>query len=497
MPNMTQAGYTPPKPEQRKTPAEPKKKKHAKKKKGRKRMSGAAAVSLAIFFAAVLVGAATIYLYTQTQPYVHAYLPGTSLDRYPLGGATQEDALALLERTAGEAVSAWRFEMTCMGQTYTITAQDVALSIDRAATLDPLWALGRDGNMLSRYLQMLELRRNPVDAQSVIAYDMAPVDALLERIAADIEREPVDASMTFVPSSSMPFRFEEERTGLSLDTDALRAQIGQAISSLTTVSMTLVPQEIEPAVRRSDLENAVVLRTRLVTEIASDEASYTNVRIAAGKLHGLSIGPGETLSLNDAIGRRTPEAGYAVAPEPAYGVDVSGVGGGVCQVSTAAYRAALLGGLEILERHAAVRPVDYCGMGQEAAISDQGLDLVLANPTAHPLFMTARTYRDGGAAFIELQLIGEPLAVRYALESAVTQTELIEEPVYVRDRDGQYARYTDERVSVGKALPGYQADVVRTAVGKDGKEERVVISSDVYEAVPPAIYVGIEEREEK
>ena len=82
----------------------------------------------------------------------------------------------------------------------------------------------------------------------------------------------------------------------------------------------------------------------------------TNVGIAADTLCGVRIEAGETLSFNQLIGRRTKEGGYVAAPEPAYGVGISGTGGGICQVSTALYRAALLGGLDVVERNAAVQP---------------------------------------------------------------------------------------------------------------------------------------------
>ena len=78
MKTMTQAGYTPPKAEPKKTPKAqpPKKKKNRKKKKG---MSGAAAASLVIMMIAVAIGAGTIFIYTQTQPYLQTFVPGTML----------------------------------------------------------------------------------------------------------------------------------------------------------------------------------------------------------------------------------------------------------------------------------------------------------------------------------------------------------------------------------------------------------------------------------
>jgi len=494
VPTMTQAGYTPPKQEPKKQQAPRSKKK--KKKKGRKGLNGAAVFSLLVFFAAVLIGAATIFVYTQTQPYVYAYCPGTSLDNYPLAGASQEDALELLRRTTQERVQGWQFEMTWGEYTYALTAQDVGLHVDEAATLDPLWQAGRSGGMFARYAQMLRLRREPMNAEPVIVYDLSPAKALLERIEADISREPSDAAVTFSSGSSTPFRFTDEAEGYAMDVSPLLEQIEQSAAGLTSVRMELVPEVLEPAVTRESLEQACVLRARVTMEIAADEASYTNASIALNMLDGVRVEAGEELSFNAVVGRRAAEAGYVQAMEPAYGADVSGTGGGVCQVSTALYRSALQAGLTVLQRSAAVRPVPYCPMGQEAAVSDQGLDLVIENNTPSALFIAARAYRSGDAAYAQIDWIGAPLHTKYVLESQTESLGMIEEPVYVRDSEGKYAQYTDERIEAGKAQEGFRVRVERVVHGAAGEEPaREVIGEYTYEPVPPTVYVGIQERE--
>ena len=495
MPTMTRAGYMPPKEEPKKPPkADPPKKK--KKHKKKKRASGAAIISLVIFLIAVVIGAGTIFVYTQTQPYLHAFAPGTMLMGYPLQGAAREDAQALIDTIELEYVQGWKAEIVCMNQTYTLTSQDVSLTIDKEATLAPLWAAAREGGMLSRYMQMLRMQREPVIAQPVLTYDLEPVDAILEIIRADVECESVDATVSFRPGSAQPFAFTDEETGYALDTSGVKEAIEKDLLRLNSASVALEPQVIEPKVYRAVLENSLSLRGRVTVSLEGDAASVSNAALAAQKLNGLCVEPGKTLSFNETVGARTAEAGYLSAPEPAYGENVSGVGGGVCQVSTALYRAALLAGIDVVERSAAVRPVGYCPMGQEAAVSDQGLDLVLANQTDAALFIRTRTYEDAELHHLEIMLIGEELGRRYALESTASELPLIEEPVYVRDREGKYATYTDERVPFSEALPGYEAGVARVTLDGDGNEiSREAISENVYEAAAPMIYVGVTQRE--
>ena len=497
MPTMTKAGYTPPKAEMKKPPkAEPPKKKKKKHKKKRG-MSGAVIASLVVFALAAAIGVGTIFVYTQTQPYLLTFAPGTMLMGYPLAGATQEDARALIDSIEEEHVDGWQAEITCMNQTYTITSQDVELAIDKEATLAPLWAAAREGGMLSRYLEILRLAGEPVIAQPVLSYDLSTVDTILEIIRADVESESVDATVAYHPGSAQPFVFTDEEAGYALDVSGVKENIEKELLRLNSASVVLEPQIMEPEVYRAELEGALSLRGHLTVALEADEAGVNNAALAAAALNGLSLEPGEMLSFNEAVGARTQERGYQAAPEPAYGENISGVGGGVCQVSTALYRAALLADIDIAERNAAVRPVSYCPMGQEAAVSGQGLDLKIVNQTDAKLFVSTRTYESDKTHYLEIMLIGEELGKRYALESLIDETGTIEEPVYVRDREGKYARYTDQRVPVSDALTGYAADVERITLDNEGKETaREIVSHSEYEAVAPMIYVGIQEREE-
>ena len=496
MPTMTRAGYTPPREMRPPGPPEREKKPRKRKKKKKKGRNTADAVSIMIVLIAVLIGSATLYIYAQTEPYAQTFSPGTMLGDSPLAGLTPADAAALLAEQTEEALAAWQFEMTYQGRTYLLRAQDVSLGVDAQATLDPLWEIGHSGSMVKRYLDMLSARNTPVSAEPVLTYDMDAVDAMLEKVRADIEREPEDASVEFLPGNSEPFRFTQEIVGLALDTAPLRSRIEASILSLTPSQESLEPEEIAPARYQAEYENATVLRARVTMQLVQDEASATNASLAARSLHGLRIEAGESLSFNEAVGRRTQEAGYVFADEPAYGPNVAGVGGGVCQVSTALYQAALLGGIEVTSRSAAVYPVGYCEMGQEAAVSDQGLDLVIENSTQMPLFLTARVYTENDAHYVEIQLIGEALEERYALVSQPLETMTPTEPVYVRDSEGRYATYTDERVPVLEAMTGYTSLVERVTLDEEGNAiARETISEDEYDPIPQAIYVGVTERE--
>jgi len=114
-----------------------------------------------------------------------------------------------------------------------------------------------------------------------------------------------------------------------------------------------------------------------------------NLEIAAKTLDGTVVMPGAVFSFNDIIGLATEEKGYRRAKIFIDGREEEGLGGGICQLSSALYNAALAGGLEIVERHPHSRDVDYVPEGRDAATAYGGVDFRFRNSTVHPIFITA------------------------------------------------------------------------------------------------------------
>jgi len=129
------------------------------------------------------------------------------------------------------------------------------------------------------------------------------------------------------------------------------------------------------------------------TKIATrSQAAIANMRLATAALDGAIALPGEILSFNGIVGRRTPGGGYLVAPVLIRGRRADGPGGGICQVSTTLYEAARSAGgaLAVVERHAHSRPVRYAKPGRDATVDYGRKDLRLRNVSGGPLALRSR-----------------------------------------------------------------------------------------------------------
>lgn len=163
-----------------------------------------------------------------------------------------------------------------------------------------------------------------------------------------------------------------------------------------------------------------------------------NIRLAAEKINGSIIKGGETFSFNKTVGERTAERGFQSAKIIEKGEFVEGVGGGVCQVSTTLYNAALLCGCDIEEYHPHSLSVSYVPPSFDAMVSGSYFDLKFKNATAANLYIRART----GKNFVAFDVYGRSDGNEYFYESQVTGVipapeEVTEDSALVKDgRDG-------------------------------------------------------------
>ncbi|NBK93441.1 vancomycin resistance protein [bacterium 1XD21-13] len=115
----------------------------------------------------------------------------------------------------------------------------------------------------------------------------------------------------------------------------------------------------------------------------------TNIALAASRINGVVVQPGESFSFSQTILPRTPANGYVTANVIVNKKYVPGTGGGICQVSSTLYAAMLSAGLPATERHSHSLNVGYIPVGMDATISGTALDLKFTNIFSHPIQIQA------------------------------------------------------------------------------------------------------------
>lgn len=192
---------------------------------------------------------------------------------------------------------------------------------------------------------------------------------------------------------------------------------------------------------------------------SEDENREVNVRLAAEAINGYVIEPGATFSFNEVVGETSPERGYKSAPVLySSGVD-QGDGGGICQVSTALYIAAVKADLEIVERHPHSAPSDYAPIGLDATIVYGTNDLKIKNNTGYPVTIYAKAV----GQTVTVNLLGKPRTDGITIDATSRVVDRYEDTA----QDG-----TPQQYYVSEAFRVYYKDGVRTS--------RDLLSSDIY-----------------
>lgn len=179
----------------------------------------------------------------------------------------------------------------------------------------------------------------------------------------------------------------------------------------------------------------------LLRELAPDQmglqhSKVTNLRLAAGRLDGIVIGPGETFSFNRVVGNCTRRKGYVDGMRLADGLAEAGVGGGICQLANLVHWMVLHSPLTVVERSEhSFDPFPDTGRvlpwGVGCSIVYNYVDLVVRNDTAHPFQLRAWV----GDRYLHGQLRTDvPPAHSYAVEARGEQFVRLDDRVYRRNQ---------------------------------------------------------------
>ncbi|MEF2968125.1 VanW family protein [Paenibacillus sp. M1] len=251
------------------------------------------------------------------------------------------------------------------------------------------------------------------------------------------------------------------------------------------VAVELPLTQVQPGVTVETLKREGIVRkiaeysTGLQT---SGAGRLHNVEAAARSIDGLVLAPGGVFDYAKAVAAAERDYGFREAPVIFGGKLVPGVGGGICQVSSTLYNAALLAGLEMVERRNHTLPVSYVPLGRDATFAEGYINFRFKNTSEHHLLISARV-RDGR---LTVKLFGgTPESVTYRIESRTVEILPAPDKFVVSPGLPEGSR---EVVLAGK--PGYVVETYRTKYAGGSPAGTALLSRDTYPAQPNVIAVS-------
>ncbi len=153
------------------------------------------------------------------------------------------------------------------------------------------------------------------------------------------------------------------------------------------------------------------LRALLFRDKLGEQTSYfpnsiqnriSNIQLAASKINGVVLKPGEVFSYNETVGERTLDNGFLMAAAYSNGEVVEELGGGICQVSSTLYCAVLYSQLNLRSRDSHYFKVDYLPWGQDATVSWPQPDFKFINSRDYPIRIHAEADPVGRSITVEI-----------------------------------------------------------------------------------------------
>jgi len=374
-------------------------------------------ILLLIFAGIIGIGLAAIYrIYQFEQKYSGKIYPGVTIDGISFEGKTPEDVKNYFQEKTNR-VSRTNFTLLYDSKTATVSATDLASSYDGELAATQAYSVGRNGNLLGDTYRKWQGITGRIPLISLLRYNDGYLNEMLQSLAEGIDVAPQDALFQFEKGKVTTFRTSSP--GKKLDTaktkDTIVAYLEQLGSNDNPPASIPVNLPVEPVEPRVTTENSNQFGITELLAVGSSKFAGSiagrvhNIELAASKLNGRLIAPGETFSFNDAIGDISAATGY----QPAYiikeGRTVLGDGGGVCQVSTTLFRAAMKTGLPIVERNAHAYRVSYyeqdSGPGLDATVYSPSYDLKFTNDT--PNYILIQTKLDIANYSLAFEMYGK------------------------------------------------------------------------------------------
>jgi vancomycin resistance protein YoaR len=325
--------------------------------------------------------------------YDNRVYPGVIINGVNFGGKTKEEVKRYFDKK-NEEVNQTAFVFKSDFGEASISAKTINFGYDANLIADQALIIGRSNNNITNLSLLIQAYVNGVYLSPSYTFSEEKLREVLSPLMSQIEKKPVDALFQFENGRVTTFKPSEK--GLAVDFDELKNDLRQKSFSVvqTGKSQILTFQipirEIEAKVT-TDKVNNLGIKELIGTGTSLFQHSIPgrifNVTLASSRINGILVAPDQVFSFNDSLGDVSSFTGFQQAYVIKNGRTVLGDGGGVCQVSTTLFRAALDAGLPILERAAHAYRVGYYEQdsppGIDATVYGPSPDLKFKNDTGN------------------------------------------------------------------------------------------------------------------
>lgn len=325
--------------------------------------------------------------------YSNKVYPGVMIGEVDFGGKTENEVKNYFAQK-NEKISNTNIVFSLNQESATISAKKLKMGYDEDLLANQAFSIGRSNNIFSNISLIFQSYVSGIVLTTSYHYSDTELMNSLSPMINRFTIQPIDALFTFKNGKVTAFRPSTD--GQEIDIKTLKSELENKIQRITqsektqTIVIPIHVNTVHPKIT-TDKVNGLGIKEPIGIGTSLFQHSIANrifnITLASTRLNGVLIAPDEVFSFNKAVGDVSALTGYQQAYVIQNGRTVLGDGGGVCQVSTTLFRAALNAGLPIVERHAHAYRVGYyeqdSGPGLDATVYGPTVDLRFKNDTGH------------------------------------------------------------------------------------------------------------------
>ncbi len=305
-----------------------------------------------------------------------------------------------------------------------VTADMLAPAVEkvRMVTSAPVRLVSGNGFTRVSKRQLARLLELPAGGTKTLRFAGPRADAYFATLAKRINTKAEDAEFVVATTSRVIVKPSVSARALDVPRTADRLLAAALRPTRRSAPMVVVTEQPERTTAEARNMGITGLVSSYTTIYSGDANRVHNVRLVAELIDRTLIAPGTTFSFNNTTGERNADKGFLEAPVIINGELQTGLGGGVCQVSTTVFNAAYEAGLDITERTNHALYISHYPQGRDATVNYPDLDLKFVNDTKKWLLL--RTFV--GASALTVNLYGTPQHRR--VESEVGALRVVGSP---------------------------------------------------------------------
>ncbi len=434
-----------------------------------------------LFFLIILIIVVSLFEGVDLYLNRNKIFPGVSAFGIQLGGLNKEEVKKTLQPITLKITDSPRVLVFEEEKIKIIPKDDLDASIDLSQIVDELYKIARSGNILKRLKERIVVWRKGYEIPFQAEFNSQKLKDLQNKVSSLINRIPRDA---YLDNN----RIVESRVGVKLNLEEFEKAILETLSCwdenkyLINIPAITIPP---PQYTTKDLLKKLGIFQELGAYSTSlknkEENTIYNIKLASKMINGILVKPQEVFSFNKYVGPAEKEDGYKESTIIANGRFENGYGGGVCQVSSTLYNAALLANLPIVERYNHSIYGDatkYVPLGRDAAIFFGYKDLKFKNNLDKEIVIFAKVLGE----VLQVNIFGH-YPDKPEIEIISKDKKVIDYQI-IREKDPELE--AKQEIVVQEGVPGYKVKIYRI-IRKNGEEKIELLSADTYKSVPMII----------